>query len=176
MSSLPYLVVSLSFCFISYLCIFTLCLFKFLPLFCFSHFCLFFNTYCRLLPSPPVHFMQNQTEMPLKMEKNKVKELFDIIFIFQIHFFLALDYHLIYYHFLPCLHPLIQIWSLLFMWLMFRFNETALGICLGFKNVVTIWFTSATLMALKVSPLFMHRPGPQQTGEVKSSQGVLLLI
>lgn len=152
MSSLYYLVIT--FCFISYLKIFTSCLFKSIPLFCFSWFCLFFNVDCSLFASLQVHFMQKQSEMWLKIEKKP--QNYCLILSFQVHFSLHFNYHFIDYHFLPSLHRQRWIWSLLFMWLLFWINETTQIFWPGFKNVVTVWLRSTSLMALKVRNLFTH--------------------
>lgn len=162
-SSLYYLVIFL----VSFLIyrFFSFCLLKSIPLFCFSWICLFFNVDCILSPSFSVHFMQNQSEMSLKIKKQKGKWLFELIFTFQIHFSSHWDYNFIDYHFLSCLHCLRCIWSLLFMWLMFWINETT-QVFWPVENV-TVWLRSTTLMALMVRHLSTCR-----TVKVKSSQNV----
>lgn len=119
----------ISFSLIYYLWILDPCLFKSFPLFSFSHFCLFSNICCSLLPTCSVSFIQNQTEKPLKMEKR------DRSFIwYYFHFsdvfltFILIITSLISVSYLACI-PLMCAWSLLFKWLIFRPNERALGIC-----------------------------------------------
>lgn len=112
---------------------------------------------CWLLPiTQPLSSFHAKPIWNVTENWNKKKENCCLIWSFQMHFSPRYDYNFIDYHFLPHLHCLRWIWSLLFMWLMFWINEAQV-FWPDFKNIVTVWLRIITLMALMVRHLFTHK-------------------